>query len=237
MFDEILSAKCSEWGLPLSGEQLARLRGFAQLLLEKNKVMNLTAITELPLVASRHMADSLFLLSAAELTGKRILDVGTGAGFPGMPLALYDPGLDITMLDSTAKRIAFIEEGAKQLGISPRTATGRAEELGHSREMRGAFDIVTSRAVAPLNILCELCMPFLREGGLFLPMKSDNEAAALELEEAKSAIKALGGSFERAVSYEPEEGGSLRQLLFIRKTAATSPKYPRQFGKISKSPL
>lgn len=235
MFKDVLKSCLEQIELEINDEQADRLERFAAFLLEKNKQFNLTAVKTMEEAAVRHMADSLFLLKCADLKGKSILDVGTGGGFPGMPLKLYEPSLDITMLDSTAKRIDFIREAAAREGIEVKAVTARAEEAA-TGELRGAFDIVTSRAVAPLNILTELSMGFLKVGGLFMPMKSRNEAAELELAEAKKAIEVMGGRLVGARKYS-FEGESPRQVLFIEKTAPTPEGYPRKYSRISKKPL
>lgn len=235
MFKDVLKSCLEQIELEINDEQADRLERFAAFLLEKNKQFNLTAVKTMEEAAVRHMADSLFLLKCADLKGKSILDVGTGGGFPGMPLKLYEPSLDITMLDSTAKRIDFIREAAAREGIEVKAVTARAEEAA-TGELRGAFDIVTSRAVAPLNILTELSMGFLKVGGLFMPMKSRNEAAELELAEAQKAIEVMGGRLAGARKYS-FEGERPRQVLFIEKTAPTPEGYPRKYSRISKKPL
>lgn len=220
--------------MPIDDVQLERIERFADILLEKNKVMNLTAVREKNEVARRHMADSLFLLKCADLKGKKILDIGTGPGFPGMPLKLYDPELDITMLDSTAKRIAFINESAGQLGVEVKTMAARAEEV--APKMMGEFDIVTSRAVAALDVLTELSMAFVKVGGYFMPMKSCNEASKEELEKAKHAIEFMGGKLVGTREYSVEEG-VMRQVLIIEKVKHSPKGYPRKYAAISKKPL
>lgn len=220
--------------LPIDEIQLERIECFADILLEKNKVMNLTAVREKNEVARRHMADSLFLLACADLKGKKILDIGTGPGFPGMPLKLYDPELDITMLDSTSKRIAFIHEAAEQIGVSVKTMAARAEEA--APQMKGKFDIVTSRAVASLDVLTELSMAFVKVGGYFMPMKSCNEASAEEIEKAMHAIEFMGGKLVDTREYSVEEG-VMRQVLIIEKVKHSPKGYPRKYAAISKKPL
>ncbi len=232
MFAEIVENCLKEWDLTADPAAIARLKAFCTLLLAKNEVMNLTAAKTEEEVARRHIADSLFLLSCADLRGKRILDLGTGAGFPGLPLKLFDPALDITLLDSRRKRIEFIDSVLEELHIEAETVAARAEDF--VGESRGRYDIVTSRAVAPLNILAELSMPFLRTGGLFLPMKSRNESFDTELKNAQKAISILGGRFARAVPYELD---GARQVLVIEKVAATPQKYPRKYAQIEKKPL
>lgn len=234
MFKERLNSCLSRFDMAAADGQAERLERFAVLLLEKNRVMNLTAVKTLDDCAERHMADSLFLFKCADLRGKKILDIGTGGGFPGMPLKLWEPSLDITMLDSTAKRIAFINEAAEKLGISVNTITGRAEEVCAS--MAGRFDIVTSRAVAPLNILAEISMGFLKHGGLFLPMKSVNPDADEELKQAEHAISFMGGQLEGQKLYSTSDS-SPRRVLMIRKSRPTPRGYPRKYAAISKKPL
>ncbi|MBQ2651104.1 MAG: 16S rRNA (guanine(527)-N(7))-methyltransferase RsmG [Clostridia bacterium] len=220
--------------MPIDEIQLERIERFADILLEKNKVMNLTAVREKNEVARRHMADSLFLLKCADLKGRKILDIGTGPGFPGMPLKLYDPELDITMLDSTSKRIAFINEAAGQLGVEVKTMAARAEEV--APQMKGKFDIVTSRAVAALDVLTELSMAFVKVGGYFMPMKSCNEASQEELEKAMHAIEFMGGKLVGTKEYSVEEG-VMRQVLIIEKVKHSPKGYPRKYAAISKKPL
>lgn len=235
MFRQIVKDCLSGFdNMPIDDIQLERIERFADILLEKNKVMNLTAVREKNEVARRHMADSLFLLKCADLKGKKILDIGTGPGFPGMPLKLYDPELDITMLDSTAKRIAFINESAEQLGVTVKTMAARAEEV--APRMMGKFDIVTSRAVAALDVLTELSMAFVKVGGYFMPMKSCNEASQEELEKAKHAIEFMGGKLVGTREYSVEEG-VMRQVLIIEKVRHSPKGYPRKYAAISKKPL
>lgn len=231
---EIIRDVLGRFPLEITDEALNRLKIFADFLLERNKVMNLTAIKNPDDVARRHMADSLFLYKCAELSGKSILDIGTGAGFPGMPLKLYDPSLDITMLDSTAKRIAFINEAAEMQNIDVKTIVGRAEDI--AREDKDRYDIVTSRAVAPLNILAEISLPFVKKGGFFMPMKSHNEASYEEIKAAERAIDTLGGELRKSYIYSVEDGIE-RQVLAIEKVKETPKQYPRVYTQITKKPL
>ena len=235
-FQSIVRAGCAEWDLPVTDEALARMERFSDLLIEKNRVMNLTAVTEPPEIARRHMLDCLYLLTCADFTGKRVLDVGSGAGFPAVPLLCWDPTLRLTPLDSTQKRMDFIRESCAALGIPVAPMAARAEEAAVP-PLRESFDLVTSRAVAPLNILCELCLPFVRPGGLFLPMKTGGPEGAREIEEARSALAALGGTLEDRREYRVEGVDKPHQVLLIRKTGRTPDKYPRRYSKISAKPL
>lgn len=175
---DTLKAVLSRQDIDIDENQLKRMDIFYDLLMEKNRVMDLTNITEPREVALRHMADSLFLMKCAGFKGKRVIDIGTGAGFPAMPLLMYDTELDITMMDSMSKRIDFLNETMEKMGgfKNAKAVVMRAEDAAVKDEYREKYDIVVSRAVAPLNILSELCVPFLKPGGVFLAMKSDNEA-------------------------------------------------------------
>ena len=234
MFKDIVRDCLKGFGMDIDEAQMGRIESFADMLLEKNKVMNLTAVREKDDVARRHMADSLYLYKCAELKGKKILDIGTGPGFPGMPLKLYDPELDITMLDSTSKRIAFINECAGSIGVEVKTIAARAEEV--APKMKGGFDIVTSRAVASLDVLAELSLAFVKVGGYFMPMKSCNEQSQEEIEKAKHAIEFMGGKLVGTHEYSTEEG-IMRQVLVIEKVKPSPKGYPRKFAAISKKPL
>ena len=235
-FKDIVRDGLSAWGLPAPDDALARLEAFCSLVLETNKVMNLTAVTEPDAFAVRHVLDSLSILTCADLHGKKVIDIGTGPGFPGMPLKLYDPSLDITFVDSTQKRIDFIVKSADALGLSVTAFAARAEEL-IAKGMRANFEIVLSRAVAPLNILSELCLPYLRTGGQFLPLKSDNEAFAAELKQARRAIDVLGGTLQGTRSYTLPGVEGKKCVVLIQKTGETPAKYPRRYAKISQNPL
>lgn len=219
-------------GLELPEHTLDRLTAFGEAVLEKNRVMNLTAITDPAQAAELHLLDSLTLLKVLPLAGKSLLDVGTGAGFPGVPLKLAEPSLRLTLIDSLQKRMHWLEtEALPALNVEADFLTGRAEEFAAAS--RGAFDVVASRAVARLNLLSELCLPFVRVGGCFLAMKGAQ--AGEELHEAERAIRTLGGSFERTEAFEI--GGALHSVLVIRKTAQTPPQYPRSWSRMRQKPL
>lgn len=236
-FNEIVRVGLQKWGLPTPPDALQRLEAFCGLVLETNKVMNLTAVTDPEAFAVRHVLDSLSILTCRSLQGKKIIDIGTGPGFPGMPLKLYDPSLDITFVDSTQKRIDFIVKSADALHVQVTAYAARAEELVGKKGMRAAFDVVLSRAVAPLNILSELCLPFLRTGGEFLPLKSDNEAFAAELEQARRAVSTLGGTILGSQTYALPGVDGRKCIVLIQKTGDTPAKYPRRYAKISQNPL
>ncbi len=228
---EIIQQGLAAFGLdPAAAPVLAR---YGQLLLEKNQVMNLTAITEPAQVATLHMLDCAALASHWDLTGERLIDVGTGAGFPGVVLRVLVPSLRVTLLDSLQKRLTWLEELSEALELSEiHTLHGRAEEPGALRER---FDIATARAVADLSVLCELCLPYVAAGGLFLAMKGvDSEA---EISRAKNAIRLLGGRIESVWDYDIPGTKVAHRVVAIRKTSSTPPKYPRRFAQIKKQPL
>lgn len=222
--------------LSLSPAPAAALTRYGQLLLEQNKVMNLTAITEPEQVARLHMLDCAALLNAAEFTGRSVLDVGTGAGFPGLVLKLCEPSIQLTLLDSLDKRVRWLAQVAPELGAEDvRCVHGRAEELAREPEWREQFDIVTSRAVADLRVLCELCLPFLRPGGVFLAMKAEDSAA--EVDAAGRAVSVLGGRLMSAYRCEIPGTDVKRRVIRVEKLSPTPEKYPRRYAKIRKAPL
>ena len=227
----------------LSREGMERCRAFGEILEKKNDEMNLVASADWDVVKVRHLLDSLSLLPAIreQLPGlKTLIDVGSGAGFPGIPLAIALPGVQVTLLDSLGKRCAFLEETAAALSLSNVTViNARAEEMGRG-ELRGRYDLAVSRAVAKLPMLCELCLPLLHPGGMFFAMKSRH--AGEELTAAAGALKKLGaapaGRYDYAIPPFPgeEKGMELTAFLF-RKTGETPAAYPRSFAAIKRRPL
>lgn len=235
--DETIIREVLQEGLPALGmgeDRIPQLIEFSRLLLEKNQVMNLTAITEPREVATLHLLDSLALAAHEELAGKKIIDVGTGAGFPGMPLAIALPGVDMTLLDSLNKRIDFLQEVCNVLSLQDITCVhARAEEFAAAH--RESYDFAVSRAVAALPVLCELCLPLVKVGGAFLSMKSSHSQE--ETDQAAKAISLLGGKLERVTDYSIPTTDITHRLLTIRKVSPTPKKYPRRFAQIKKQPL
>jgi 16S rRNA (guanine527-N7)-methyltransferase len=230
--ETLLKSGLTSLGLPESG--IPALLRYAELLLEKNKVMNLTSITVPRDVATLHFLDSIILLKLADFSGKTVADVGTGAGFPGLPLRIVEPSIRLTLLDSLGKRIAFLQEVCGALELRDVDCIhARAEDFAAQR--RESFDIVTSRAVAALPQLAELCLPLVKIGGQFLAMKSVDSDG--EIAEAEHAIGLLGGSLAAVQDYWIPQTDVCHRLVRIIKKGPTPAKYPRAFAKIKKSPL
>ena len=229
---ELLSQGLAALGLDESRAET--LERFSSLLLEKNQVMNLTAITDPAAVAQLHLLDSAALLQFVDLSGKRVVDVGTGAGFPGMPLRILKDDFDLTLLDSLGKRVNWLAEVCDALSLKRvQCIHARAEEF--AAQHLEQFDIAVSRAVAQLSILSELCLPLVRVGGQFLAMKSvDTED---EIAAAKGAIKTLGGRIARVEDYRIPTSEVMHRVVIIEKITPTGAKYPRAFAKIKKQPL
>ena len=225
----------NEMGITLSEEQMQQFLTYYEMLVEKNKVMNLTAITEFDEVVEKHFLDSLSLVKVYDLTKPvRILDMGTGAGFPGIPLKIAFPELEIVLADSLNKRILFLDEVIAELGLQKITTVhARAEELARNKEYRETFDLVVSRAVANLASLSEYCVPFVKLGGKFISYKSGEIEE--ELTNAKRSIFLLGGKTEEVVKFDLYE--QKRSFVLIKKEKGTPKTYPRKAGTPTKSPL
>lgn len=226
-----LMAELPTLGLSLREDQIDRLCRFGQLLLQQNQVMNLTAITEPTAVARLHFLDSLALLREEALAGKTLIDIGCGAGFPGVPLAIAEPTLRVTLLDSLQKRVNWLKTILPELGVDATCVAARAEE--YVAEHREAYDVATSRAVARLNILSELCLPYVKVGGKFLALKG--AMAQAEADEAKTAIEALGGRLSEIREYPV--GEAIHRIVVVEKVRPTPKAYPRKFAKIKQQPL
>ena len=226
-----LMAELPTLGLSLREDQIDRLCRFGQLLLQQNQVMNLTAITEPTAVARLHFLDSLALLREEALAGKTLIDIGCGAGFPGVPLAIAEPTLRVTLLDSLQKRVNWLKTILPELGVDATCVAARAEE--YVAEHREAYDVATSRAVARLNILSELCLPYVKVGGKFLALKG--AMAQAEADEAKTAIEALGGRLSEIREYPV--GEATHRIVVVEKMRPTPKAYPRKFAKIKQQPL
>ena len=219
-------------GLPEDGA--ASMAMHARLLMERNQVMNLTALQSEEEIVNLHFLDSCALLNLFDFHGKSVLDIGSGAGFPGLPLKMADPSVRLVLLDAQKKRVDFLREVCRETGLSNVTCIhARAEEW--TRNCRESFDVVISRAVAALPILAELCMPLVRVDGYFLAMKSVHTEE--EVSAARNAISILGGTLERTADYAIPGTDVIHRLIVVRKVQKTPPRYPRPFGQIKKKPL
>ena len=218
-------------GLELNDNTKQTLCAFGEGVVKQNEVMNLTAITDPEQVAKLHLLDSLSLLTLADLKGKKLIDVGCGAGFPGVPVKIACPEVQLTLLDSLGKRMNWLESFLPQLGVDAECVTARAEEAVADR--RETYDFATSRAVARLNILLELTAPYVKVGGAVLAMKGT--AAQEELAEAKNAIRKLGLKLETVKEFPVD--GTAHTVIVLRKVAPTPPQYPRRYAKIKQAPL
>ena len=231
----LLKLEAEKIGIQLDDTALSRFDKYAEMLVETNKTLNLTAITEPNEILYKHFIDCLSLLTVVDLQkGAKVIDVGTGAGFPGLVLLIARPDINITLMDGTNKRLVFIEEVLKKLNLNADVLHMRAELAGKEKAYREQYDLVTARAVANMNTLSEYCLPFAKLGGIFAPMKAvkGNE----ELDEAKNAVKLLGGRIKEVKHLCIENCGE-RCIIITEKISHTPPKYPRASAQISKKPL
>lgn len=244
--DQLLDFKkdLEELHIILSSDQLDQFLKFYEMLIEKNKVMNLTAITEFDEVMKKHFIDSLSLVNVCDLNDSfSLIDVGTGAGFPGIPLKIAFPNLKVTLLDSLQKRVGFLQEVIDTLGLTEIKAVhGRAEDFAKPEQMREEFDLCVSRAVANLSVLTEYCLPYVKVGGKFISYKSDkvsieSEQKKTEIEQADHSISVLGGRLIDQKGFTLPYSDIYRNLIVIEKCRPTPKQYPRKAGTASKKPL
>ena len=232
----ILEEGCRELGITLDEIQKKQFTDFYEYLVEKNKVMNLTGITEFQEVLVKHFLDSLACVKAVDMSRiKRIMDIGTGAGFPGVPLKIAFPHLEACLLDSLKKRVNFLEETFQMLKLENITAIhGRAEEYAKNKQYRETYDLCVSRAVSNLATLSEYCLPYVKTGGYFISYKSGTVQE--EVEQAQKAVKILGGKIQDVVYFQLPDSEIQRSLVVIEKIKATPGRYPRKAGTPLKEP-
>lgn len=232
----ILIQGAQKLGITMTEESLGQFCRYYEFLEKTNRVMNLTAITGEKDVAELHFLDSLSLLTMEAFAGKTVIDIGSGAGFPGIPMKIIEPSLKLTSLDSQQKRVGFLQELCVILQMQDiQCMHARAEEAALLPELRDSFDFAVSRAVARLNVLAEMCLPFVKQGGAFIAMKGTDSDE--EIKEAETAFKKLGAEIGRTLDYEIPGTGIVHRAVVINKTTATPDGYPRRFAKIQKSPL
>ncbi len=237
---DLLKAYAADIGVSLTDEQCARFDRYAALLCEWNEKMNLTGITDPYGIVVRHFVDSLTLCALLP-EGATLIDVGTGAGFPAIPVAIARPDVTVTLLDSLKKRLTFLDTVVAELKLSAVTVHARAEDGGHKDELRERFDVATARAVASLPVLCEYCLPFVKTGGKFVALKGPD--ADNELADARRAAKVIGGRLQESVAAQipacPKDGEEVftRRLVVFDKPNATPKRFPRPAAKIAKAPL
>lgn len=237
IFKKVLQQAASEYGIVLTDEQMIALTKYFETLIEWNEKVNLTAITDPQDVAIKHMIDSLSCYDEAIFKqGATLIDVGTGAGFPGLPLKIYRPDLKLTLFDSLNKRILFLKAVAEILGINDiEFVHSRAEDGGNNKQFRERYDIAVSRAVARLNVLCEWCLPFVAVGGFFIALKGSQYS--LEANESQEAIRRLGGEITKIQNIKLPGLDDIRAVIYIKKIKKTPLSYPRRPGVAEKNPL
>ena len=230
---ELLKKYIDAMGIEIDDYVLDRFDVYAERLVSWNKKVNLTAITDPDEIVVKHFVDCLMILRYLDIDGPvKVIDVGCGAGFPGMPLLLARPQIGITFLDSVAKKLHFIKDVLRSCGLFQEVNHNRAEDLGREHNYREQYDIATARAVAPLNILAEYCMPFVKVGGYFVALKGPEE----NIDEGKNAIDKLGGEIINDVSYKLPNGDK-RRMIIVKKISQTPTKYPRRSKRITSKPL
>lgn len=232
---EFLKNYFKKLNISLNDKQAEQFEVYKNILVKWNEFMNLTAITEDRAVAIKHFADSAVLLKYYDFKDKSVIDVGTGAGFPGLPVKIAEPSVSLTLLDSLSKRIEFLKEACKVCGIEANYIHGRAEELGRDNKYRQLFDIAVSRAVAPLNALCEYDMPYVKIGGAFIALKGPNVYDEINL--AKNAVRELGGEISEVIEAALPDTDLKHTIVIINKIRSVPEKYPRRSKKIERSPL
>lgn len=234
--EELLAESCKKINIELTEKQIKQFIDYKDMLLEWNEKFNLTAITDEREIILKHFVDCLAISAGAELAGKKIIDVGTGAGFPGVPVKIAFPDTQMTLLDSLNKRITFLEELKNKLGLENVVCIhSRAEDGGADKNLREGFDLCISRAVANLAVLSEYCLPFVKVGGCFISMKGPDVKD--ELKESEKAIKVLGGEVKEIKLINIPETDINHSLIIIKKIKPTPSKYPRKAGKAKKEPI
>ena len=231
----ILTLGLAESNIVLPPGAIPKYEAYYRFLVEQGQNMNLTSISGAEDVARLHFLDCITLLGAYDFRGASLIDVGSGAGFPGVPLKIAEPSLDLTLLDSTEKRVSFMSQLCELLGTDAACIHARAEDAGREPKMRERFDIAVSRAVALLNVLCEFCLPFVRPGGVFLSMKS--AGCDEEIDSARAAVSDLGAEVQEYFDYTIPGTEIKRRVVVIRKVSPTPDLYPRRFAKIKRAPL
>ena len=233
---EILKKGLDELNISYSDTQLDQIDTFYEMIIEKNKVMNLTRITDMEEYYIKHILDSLLICNELVIDNKRIIDVGTGAGFPGIPIKIFFPDINITLMDSLNKRLLFLEEVIRELGLSDiKTLHGRAEDIGKNKIYRESFDIAISRAVADMSVLTELCLPLVSVNGYFAAYKSNDSME--EISKADNAIEIIGGSKPDIIESTLPCSDIKRKIVIVKKIRTTPEQYPRKAGIPSKKPI
>ena len=232
---DLLKGEIDKLGIDIGEYGLDRFDQYADYLVNWNRHVNLTAITEPDEIVIKHFVDSLYILKYVKFhKGQSLIDIGSGVGFPGLPLLFANPDINVTFVDSIRKKLVFIKDVLLNTGLIAETKHARAEELGRNNEFREKFDFATARAVAQLNVLCEYCLPLVKVGGLFIAMKGSSGKE--ELAQANHAIEALGGELAKFAEFTLSNGDK-RSIIIIKKISQTPTKYPRKSKKIDTKPL